>query len=148
MKTIPITYNTIINKTLLKLGKKNGWSIDIPEKNYDALAKFNDLCNKLVTVTIRPVKAIYKERAAVKCLGYTIAKASGRDSGAYVPNNITLMKGEPTSGGSRKNWATCTDSGDEYQLDIPDYLYKKYKDDYSENWEISLSENLNLEDVL
>lgn len=48
----------------------------------------------------------YARREGFELFGRSIAKAYGRDSGAKAQEDIFLVKGEFTSGGSVKNWQT------------------------------------------
>lgn len=43
--------------------------------------------------------------------GRTVARASGRDSGATLGDGVVILKGGFSSGGSVKNWATQTRNG-------------------------------------
>ena len=47
-----------------------------------------------------------KRRESITLFGKTLARAWGRDSGAKVGEDVTLISGKVTSGGSVKNWCT------------------------------------------
>jgi len=48
---------------------------------------------------------------AVELFGRTIAKASGRDTGARLGDDIIWLSGNYTSGGSTKYWKTIVENG-------------------------------------
>ena len=48
---------------------------------------------------------------AVVLFGRTIAKASGRDTGARLGDDIIWLSGNYTSGGSTKYWKTIVENG-------------------------------------
>ncbi|GAG61276.1 unnamed protein product, partial [marine sediment metagenome] len=75
---------------------------------------------------------------ALDFAGYTICRAQGRDSGADLGDEMSLLKGTITSGGSVKNWnSKCTD-GSVLRFRIPTEILEKYKQNESDYWEIEL----------
>lgn len=52
-----------------------------------------------------------KRRESITLFGKTLARAWGRDSGAKVGEDVTLISGKVTSGGSVKNWYTEVEEG-------------------------------------
>ena len=62
------------------------------------------------------VKVLFKEeyserRDDVIIFKKVIASARGRDSGARPGDDVTFLEGEPTSGGSMKNWESVVPAG-------------------------------------
>lgn len=62
------------------------------------------------------VKVTFTDDAVAKCgsvvlFGKTIARAFGRDSGAKVGEDVTLISGAVGSGGSARNWTTVIEAG-------------------------------------
>ena len=51
--------------------------------------------------------------------GYTIAKATGRDSGAELGDGVYLIDGFITSGGSMKNWLSKVSEGAVIRMKMP-----------------------------
>lgn len=51
------------------------------------------------------------KRSAYTLMGKTIARATGRDSGAYPCADVIFEEGKPKSGGSHANWYTIIPSG-------------------------------------
>ena len=47
----------------------------------------------------------------IELAGRVIARAWGRDSGARSGNEVAFVKGNPTSGGSTRNWTTIVPAG-------------------------------------
>jgi hypothetical protein len=56
---------------------------------------------------------------SVTFAGYSIAKASGRDSGAVLCEGVSKVSGTVTSGGSVKNWSTEVEEGAIFRLLVP-----------------------------
>ena len=72
-----------------------------------------DLPNTCGSVT---VKVTFKEEWSERCddviiFKKVIASARGRDSGARPGDDVTFLEGEPTSGGSMKNWESVVPAG-------------------------------------
>ena len=59
-----------------------------------------------VSVRVTLLQAVSALQAPVVLFGRTIASARGRDTGARLGDGVCFEKGEPTSGGSAKNWRT------------------------------------------
>ena len=62
------------------------------------------------------VKVTFKEEYSSRCddvviFKKVIASARGRDSGARPGDDVTFLEGEPTSGGSMKNWKSVVPAG-------------------------------------
>ena len=61
---------------------------------------------------------------AVKFLGYTVARATGRDSGAELGDGVACLSGKYSSGGSVKNWSTVVSEGAVFRLKVPRKLFE------------------------
>ena len=72
-----------------------------------------DLPNTCGSVTVKVAfKEEYSERRDdVVIFKKVIASARGRDSGARPGDDVTFLEGEPTSGGSMKNWESVVPAG-------------------------------------
>lgn len=55
----------------------------------------------------------------IRVSGRTIARATGRDSGARLGDGVVMLDGYIYSGGSRKNWTTSIRSGSKFRLELP-----------------------------
>lgn len=53
---------------------------------------------------------------AITIFGKTVARATGRDSGARVGSDVTMISGEIDSGGSAKNWRTHIEKDSVFKL--------------------------------
>ncbi len=100
------TYNALLVKKCKKLGGNwdgGTWVFsDIVEHEVEDLDYiFN---SNLVAIEITAQDDIY-EQPEVSFGGYPLAKATDRDSGATIRDGISVISGDVTSGGSRKNWA-------------------------------------------
>jgi len=61
----------------------------------------------------------FAPRGSISILGYPLATAKGRDSGARLEVGVALIEGEFSSGGSYKNWGTTVDCGTIVRLSLP-----------------------------
>ena len=62
------------------------------------------------------VKVTFTEEAraclgSIVLFGKTVATAFGRDTGAKIGDDVTLMTGKVKSGGSARNWVTIVEAG-------------------------------------
>jgi hypothetical protein len=64
---------------------------------------------------------------AVVFMGVKLAVAFGRDSGAKVGYNATLISGDIGSGGSRVNWHCYVAEGAVFELEVDAEFYRKNK---------------------
>lgn len=72
------------------------------------------------SVRVTAKEAFWAAKGAVTMFNRVVAKAWGRDSGAKVGEGIVFVKGQPTSSGSVKNWATEIPANCEFIMrDIP-----------------------------
>lgn len=71
---------------------------------------------KNVTIIITAKKELSTAADAVRFGPIPIAKASGRDSGAKVMQNVYMLKGEIRSGGSTKHWMTYVAEGSVFKV--------------------------------
>jgi len=69
----------------------------------------------------------------VDFLGYTIARAYGRDTGAKLGDDVNQISGKIGSGGSMKNWTTYVTEGSTFRLMVPKDLLNSFE--YEEEWE-------------
>ena len=72
-----------------------------------------DLPNTCGSVTVKVTfkEKYYERRDDVIIFKKVIASARGRDSGARPGDDVTFLEGEPTSGGSMKNWESVVPAG-------------------------------------
>ncbi len=117
----------------------------LPEIVSDKVEEMEFLYNTdIINIQIRAKRNIFSERDSVKFLGYEIAKATGRDSGAKLCDGISIICGEITSDGSRKNWGSKVMEDSIFRLRVGfNLLNNKYKIDeglnyISENWMIKI----------
>ena len=73
----------------------------------------------VVTVEVTARELIIGDLDAVTFCGVTLARATGRDSGAEVGPAASLISGEITSGGSRANWETQVKEGATFRVEMP-----------------------------
>lgn len=91
----------------------------------------------LVPVEITAIDEISEWHAPVRFMGYAIAKAWGRDSGAKLGDDVSQMNGSIDSGGSVKNWHTRVSKGSVFRLYVPKGVLELYK--YRDpEWEIKI----------
>lgn len=63
------------------------------------------------TVVVEYLHNVSAVRGAISLSGLTIAKATGRDSGAMIGPGVAFTCGQPRSGGSHMNWMTIIPAG-------------------------------------
>ena len=96
--------------------------------------------SELIAVEITALEDIREWHAPVSFMGYSIARAFGRDSGAKLANDVSMIKGGYDSGGSMKNWVTRVDEGSVFRLKVPSELFKIMRKGESEIWKIEVIE--------
>ena len=80
------------------------------------------------------VKVTFKEEWYERCddviiFKKVLASARGRDSGARAGEDVTYLEGEPTSGGSMKNWKSVVPAGCVVLLrHVPKAVWEQDKD--------------------
>lgn len=91
--------------------------------------------SELISIEISTTEDISEHNGPVEFMGYTIARAFHRDSGAKLGEGISLIKGNVDSAGSRKNWRTWIEENSIFRLKVPKELFKSYGSKY-ESWKI------------
>ena len=91
--------------------------------------------SNLIAVELKALDDISERHSSVKFLGYSIAKATGRDSGATLSEGVSLISGRVTSGGSMKNWTTFISEGTVIRLMVPELLLENSIDDLRD-WDV------------
>ena len=95
---------------------------------------FND---DIVNIEIKSIGRRFGEQEAVYIFGYKICYAWGRDSGAKLADNICMISGKISSGGSSKNWGTIIEDGSVFRLSLSKNLIDRFPE-VSEKWEIKI----------
>lgn len=70
-----------------------------------------------------------EHNAPICVLGFIVAAAKSRDSGANVSKNIAVISGGFDSAGSIKNWRTISEDGTVIRMELPCELLKLYSND-------------------
>lgn len=81
----------------------------------------------MVVVDITSLDA-WGSKGPVDFLGYPIARATDRDSGAVICDDVAMISGYVTSGGSAKNWGTIARAGSVFRLMVSRKLLEKYEE--------------------
>lgn len=89
-----------------------------------------------VSVELTAKERISVTTDSVSCYGYIIAKAMGRDSGSKLGEEVCLISGSITSGGSVKNWSSVVTEGTVLRTQFPKEVIEKYILD--ERWSLKL----------
>lgn len=124
-------YNEWLVNACRKLGGK--WDSDaltwvfspLVEQEVDELDRLYN--ENMVIVDIEAVTGISVSSSPVTFMGYTIARAFGRDSGAKLGDQVMMISGSISSGGSVKNWTTSIAQGSRFRLELSQNLLDKYK---------------------
>lgn len=69
-----------------------------------------------------------KKHGPIDFLGYPVCKATGRDSGSILCEDVAFISGRHDSGGSVKNWVTCVSQGSKFRLAVSRNLIKEKVD--------------------
>ncbi len=108
----------------------------------DKIEELEEVYNsELVAVEITAKEDVFFSQAPVEFLGYTLARAWGRDSGAEIHKGVSLISGKATSAGSMKNWGTEIIKGSVLRLSVPRKLLETRGDTEADNWEIKIHGN-------
>jgi len=131
-------YNDWLVDSCRKLGGKwdgeaSTWVFSpLVEQEVDELDRlFND---DIVAIDIEALDDIVSYTAPVTFMGYTIARAFGRSSGAKIGSLVKQLDGKISSGGSAKNWYTQVDKGSRFRLEISKNLLAERE--LSKSWKI------------
>lgn len=126
--TLTHKYNSILVDKCRNLGgrfDKGGSTWVFPDIVADKIEELDFLYNsKRVAIEIEADDDISQWHGPVAFLGYTIAVAWGRDSGARLGDDISCIYGTYDSGGSVKNWTTRISKSSVFRLSIPEELLK------------------------
>jgi hypothetical protein len=112
------------NQTLIEKCRELGGRFDQDAKAWvfssivaDKVEELDALYNNdHVTVEITAIDARRGSREPLRVVGYTLATAYGRDSGAKVAEEVALIEGRVDSGGSMKNRYTVAHKGSKFRL--------------------------------
>lgn len=129
------------NENLVDQCKKLGGKWDSEEKAWIFSALVSDEVEALdekynspkIAVELRAIGEVCAHISPLYIAGYKIAQAYGRDSGARQSDNISVIAGGFTSGGSAKNWYTVASEGTVIRLELPE---KTIDDINNDDWEV------------
>lgn len=94
--------------------------------------------SKGISVQITSKKDLFGGKDSVRFGEWPICRATGRDSGAKVCENVYLISGKINSGGSVKNWGTEVDEGAVFLVkNIPRGILDKVD---NERWDYEIIE--------
>ena len=93
---------------------------------------------EMVAVEITAKSNLSCSRGPVTFLGYPIARAFDRDSGAKLGTGVSMIEGDITSGGSRANWTSNVDKGSVFRLQVPKKMLDKLNQPTADKWDIKL----------
>ena len=123
------TYNCFLVEKCRNLGGR--WDADAKTWVFSAVvADEVEALDEKYNTDISDYKLTFKKDDYYTCQsytikGYTIAIATGRDSGARLNDNIILLKGGFSSGGSMKNWSTTVKEGTQIIMKLSKFLAEK-----------------------
>lgn len=106
----------------------------------DKVEELDDVFNSdLIDIEMTTLSAISKKNDALVIFGIPVCRARDRDSGAKVCDNVALVAGKISSGGSRKNWCTEVESGTRFRFKVPQKLFDLHVDDYISAGEVTFT---------
>ncbi len=127
-------YNTVLLGECRDLGGKwddqeKAWIFSgLVEKEVEDLdIKYN---SEMIGIEILFNSECSEWQEAINLAGFNLAKASGRDSGAKVFGNISVIEKGFTSGGSVKNWTTRVTEGTVIRMYIPSECLADFEEEY------------------
>lgn len=147
---IQLGYNTLINTAFCDLGVRNGLEVTLHKETEKKGLELKKALEKEVLVEINFIENTYVGRGPLTYFGLVVAKATGRDSGAWVPPSVNFISGQLTSGGSRINWTTEATKGTVMRFKIPELIFNKYKNRYKkiESKIVEELKDINVEDLI
>lgn len=93
----------------------------------DEVEQLNELYNSIkVTVEITAKEDLFALTDPIIFLGYPVCVAKCRDSGANLCDNVALIAGRISSGGSSKNWGTCASAGSIFRMQVASKVLKNF----------------------
>lgn len=72
----------------------------------------------LISVEIEAIEDITASKAPVSFLGFTVARAFGRDTDVKLGDGVVMIEGIVRSGGSVTNWQTIVFKGSRFKLNV------------------------------
>ena len=121
-------YNSVLVEKCRTLGGK--WDRDAKAWVFSGLVSgevdlLDEIYNSdLVGVELTAKDLVSQRHAPVEFAGFSLAKASDRDSGAVLCDGVALIAGKVRSGGSVKNWVTVVEEGTVLRMEVPRSLIK------------------------
>jgi hypothetical protein len=134
-------YNSKLVESCRNLGgrwdsEEKAWIF--PKFVEDKIEELDELYNSdTVNIEITAKNDFYSHTGPIEFLGYRIASATGRDSGAKIAEGVALISGKVDSGGSMKNWATDVFEGATLRLTCPSLLLEQDQEE-KEKWDIKI----------
>lgn len=116
------TYNEVMVDRCRKLGgvyERGVWVFpSIVEEEVEELDFIYN--SELVTVDLTALDTFYHTSATF--LGYTIVRSFGKKEKSVLGDNVSMVSGDFSSGGSYKNFGVWVESGSEFRLQVPKEL--------------------------
>lgn len=129
-------YNSKMAETCRQLGGKwdagaGAWVFSglVCDKVEELDEKYN---STMISIEVKVTQKFYQYEEPATIAGFTIARAFGRDSGAKIGEGVSFIEGKPTSGGSRKNWATVIKDGSVFRMQMPEACIPDIEAEYFE----------------
>jgi hypothetical protein len=91
----------------------------------------------IVNVEITAIRDV-ETQGTIDFCGYSLCKATGRDSGANLCDDICMIKGKIGSAGSMKNWYTKIYEGSVFKLSLPVNVLEKYRNHEEKYFKIEI----------
>jgi len=125
---IYVPYNKEFISEIKNIGSAK-WNSDekcwtVPEEYIDNVREmmvhiygYSDISkNETVKVAVKFLEGVAETKDSVKIFGKDVSKATSRDSGARVGENVVLVSGKIESGGSRVYWESQVEEGTIFSL--------------------------------
>lgn len=136
------------NKNLVEKCKELGGKWDSANQTWvftklveDKVEELDFLYNsEPVNIEITAKGDRFGHQDAVYFCGYPLCRATGRDSGAMICDNVSLVSGSVDSSGSMKNWGTKVSEGCQFRLTVSKELLAAAQSDtdVTDHWEMAI----------
>ena len=90
-----------------------------------------------IVVEIQALNDFEKRKKPVDFCGYPVARATGRDSGAKIGDDVALIEGSISSSGSFVNWCTYVKKDTIFRLSVPEKNLDQWITHESGLWKIT-----------
>lgn len=125
-------YNQIFYNKCKNLGGKwdyeaKAWAfLSVVQEEVEEIEYLFD--GEMINLKLTAKDFISETTDSITFMGYTLAKATSRNSGAELGEEVYLLEGSIGSGGSIANWKTQCSAGAIFKISVPKNLFEARKE--------------------